>query len=133
MEKICIKKELYILNYEFLKFYALFWFFIWFLFIFSLLKSWKGGLLPAGADVVSGPSGKLTRGTRDHRTGATRGWGHVAEPWVAHAVRRRRIVCGHATTWAPAWGAMWQEGDGSWRGHGFSGALVREGGGNTIN
>ena len=34
MEKISIKKELYILNYEFMKFYALFLNFIWFLFIF---------------------------------------------------------------------------------------------------
>ena len=34
MEKIWIKKEFYILNYEFLKFYALFLNFIWFLFDF---------------------------------------------------------------------------------------------------
>ena len=32
MEKIWIKKELHILNYEFLKFYA----FFWFLFDFSI-------------------------------------------------------------------------------------------------
>ena len=31
MEKIWIKKELYILNYEFLKFYAFFSIFIWFI------------------------------------------------------------------------------------------------------
>ena len=74
MEKIWIKKDLYILNYEFLKFYAFSWFFIWFLFIFSLLKSGKRGFyLPVG-----------WRGVRDHLEGATRHWGHVAEPgWPA--------------------------------------------------
>ena len=94
--KIWIKKELYILNYEFMKFYAFFWFLFDFLFDFFLLKSRKrAGLLPASADVASGSSDELTRGARDHRMGATRRWGHVAEPWVAHAERRRRTMRGH--------------------------------------
>ena len=59
---------------------------------FSLLKSRKREILHAGADVASGPSGRVTRGTRDHRTGATRRGGQVAKPWVAHAGRMRRIV-----------------------------------------
>ena len=45
--------------------------------------------------MVSGPNGELTPGVRDHRTGVTRRLGHVAEPWVAHAGRRRRTVHGH--------------------------------------
>ena len=43
---------------------------------FSLLKSRKKGIyLPADADLASGPGGELTRGARDHCTGATRRWG----------------------------------------------------------
>ena len=73
MEKIWIKKELYILNYEFLKFYAFFDFFYIILnqFFFTKIAK-KGGLLPTSADVASGPSDEMTRGARDHRTGATR-------------------------------------------------------------
>ena len=41
MEKIWIKKELYILNYEILKFYAFFDFYL----IFSLLKLQKREIL----------------------------------------------------------------------------------------
>ena len=75
MEKIWIKKELYILNYEFLKFYALFPYFIWFLFDFyefSLFKNCKkGGKLTAGDDVASGPRRRLTWRAEPPR-GATR-------------------------------------------------------------
>ena len=54
--------------------------------------------------MASGPSGELKRRVRDHRTGATRRSGHVAEPWVAHTGRKRRTVLGHVagshtTTW----------------------------------
>ena len=45
--------------------------------------------------MASGSSDELTRGARDHRTGATRRCGHVAEPWVAHAGRRRRTRRNH--------------------------------------
>ena len=85
MEKIWIKKDLYILNYEFLKFYAFFRFLYNFKLIFPYWNCEKGDLLPAGADMASGSSGELTR----------RRWGHVAELWVANAGRRRRTVRGH--------------------------------------
>ena len=82
MEKIWIKKELYILRYDFLKFMP-FSDFIWFLneFLkhFLLKKITKRESLPVGADVVSGSSGELTCGARDHRVGATRHYSHVAE------------------------------------------------------
>ena len=45
--------------------------------------------------MVSGSSGELTRGAPDHRMGETQPWGHVAEPWVAHARRRRRTGRDH--------------------------------------
>ena len=45
--------------------------------------------------MASGSSKELTRGARDHRMGATRCSGHVVEPWVAHAGRRRLTVRGH--------------------------------------
>ena len=56
--------------------------------------------------MASGPSGKRARGTRDHLTSATQRCGHVAEPWVAHAGRRRctvrgHVAGGHATTRVP--------------------------------
>ena len=49
----------------------------------------------------------------------------MAEPWVAHARRRRRIgrdhvAGGHMSTWAPVWGATWQR-VGRWRAHGIVG------------
>ena len=37
------------------------------------------------ADVASGRAGAPTRGTWDYPVGATRRWGHVAEPRVARA------------------------------------------------
>ena len=88
MEKIWIKKELYILNYEFLKFMSFFSdFYLIFINIF-FTKIAKRGYLPVGADVASGTGGELTRGAREHRADATWHWGHVAGPRVAHARRR---------------------------------------------
>ena len=72
---------------------GLFWLlFDFFINIFFTKIAKKGNFLPAGADMASGSSGELTRDAWDHRTGATRRWGHVAEPWVGHA---RRTRCGH--------------------------------------
>ena len=62
--------------------------------IFSI-KNRKKGYLPVGGDVASGPSDELTRGVQDHRADATRPWGHVAGPRVAHARRRWRTGRGH--------------------------------------
>ena len=85
--------------------------------------------------MASGSSGELTRGVQDHCTGATRRGGHVTEPWVAHAGRRRRAVRGHvagghATTRVHVGAHVGRHvagGDGNWRAHGYSGALVKEG------
>ena len=76
-------------------FLIIIWFLNEFLKVFSIKKIAKRGFLLAGADVASGSSSELTRGTRDHCTGATRRWGHMAEPLVAHAGRRRRTERGH--------------------------------------
>ena len=60
MEKIWIKKELYTLTYDFLKFYDFSDFYLIFKVIFNLIKSQKGDLLTcrltwrAAADVASG-------------------------------------------------------------------------------
>ena len=74
MEKIWIEKEMYILIYDFLKFYALFpnlmWFYIWFLEVFSIKKIKKRGYY-LQADVASGPRSSW-RGVRD-RLGVRRG------------------------------------------------------------
>ena len=72
--------------------------------------------------------------------GCDAGWGHVAELWVAHARRRRHtrrnhVAGGHATTrvhMGARVGCHVAGGDDNWRAHGYSGALVREGGGNAI-
>ena len=74
MEKIWIKKELYILIYEFLKFYALFpnliWFYIWFLEVFSI-KNWEKRDITCRLTWREGPGGGW-RGERD-RLGVRRG------------------------------------------------------------
>ena len=84
MEKIWIKKELYILNYEFLKFYALFlnliWFYIWFLEVFSIKNRKKRGYY-LQADVA--------RGTASGCDAALRPRGRAR---VARTGRRRRFV-----------------------------------------
>ena len=107
MEKIWIKKELYILRYEFLKFYLIFPIFIWFLiefFKFFLVrkKSRKRENVPAEltwhapADVASKPR----RGSRGDRP--RRGWrgerAHVARRSTA-PLRR-----GAEATWQDACG-----------------------------
>ena len=65
MEKIWIKKELYYLRYDFLKFLCLFSnlmrFYIWFLEVFSIKKREKKGFTNLQADVASGS----WRGARD--------------------------------------------------------------------
>ena len=45
--------------------------------------------------MASGSAGELTRDARDHRVGATRRRGHVAEPRVARAGHRWRTGRGH--------------------------------------
>ena len=56
MEKIWIKKELYILNYEFQKFIPFFSdFYLIFIWFFYLLKSPKRGFITSSDDVVSRP------------------------------------------------------------------------------
>ena len=71
MEKICIKKELYILNYEFLKFMSFSIFILFlneFLSIFIYSNHEKGNLLTCRMTWRVGPSGMLT-----WRTGPLRG------------------------------------------------------------
>ena len=97
MEKIWIKKELHILIYEFLKFYALFLNLIWFLYlileVFSIKNREKRGYY-LQADMASGPTWWMTWLAGPPR-GATRHWGHVAEPggparaWEAHLAQPR--------------------------------------------
>ena len=93
MEKFWIKKELYILIYEFLKFYALFlnliWFFIWFLEVFSIKNRKKGYYLQV--DVASGPrrAADVARGTASGCDTALRPRGRAR---VARTGRRRHIV-----------------------------------------
>ena len=78
MEKIWIKKELYILSYEFLKFMPFSVFnliFNEFLIGISYLKSRKGGFLfhrPRDADVARGTAARMRRGTEPTWQG--RGW-----------------------------------------------------------
>ena len=75
MEKIWIKKELYILNYEFMKFIPFL-----FLFDFFLLKSQKKGIYYLQVMMwKAGPSSELT-----WRAGPARGC-DVVEPRLAHA------------------------------------------------
>ena len=138
MEKIWIKKELYILNYEFLKFMPFFnfysIFYLIFINIFFAKITKKGNFLPAGADVVSGSSDELTRGTRVRRgaeaTWQCRGWptrgpggaqgGHMAgghaSARVHVAARVGRHVAGEV---------------GRWRALGYSGPWLGIGGGNA--
>ena len=89
MEKIWIKKELYILDYEFMKFYAFFSdFYLIFKFIFYeffLLKIAKRGLLTyrltwrAAADVARGTASRCDAALRPR-----------VRAWVARARRRWR-------------------------------------------
>ena len=86
MEKIWIKKEFYFEKYEFLKFYASFLIFIWFLNWFSMIffclnhkKVGNFGLWAPDADVARGPKQRLTWRAGPPRD-ATRHWGHVVEP-----------------------------------------------------
>ena len=72
MEKIWIKKELYILRYDFWKSQPFSDFYLILKLNFYFKKIAKRGYLPAGADVVSGEGGELTCGARDHRADATR-------------------------------------------------------------
>ena len=89
--------------------------------------------------MVSGPGGELTRGALDHRTDATRRWSHVAEPWVAHARRRRRtgrghVAGGHATTRVHVGARVGRHvagRAGRWRAHGYSGPWLESGGDNA--
>ena len=73
MEKIWIKKELYILNYEFMKFYAFSDFSLIFKLIFTdffYLKSQKrGGYF--GPQASYADVARRRRGARDHRADAT--------------------------------------------------------------
>ena len=111
MEKIWIKKELYILNYEFMKFYAFFWLFIWFLFILFFTKiskkgitylqmlTWRAGPTASwhvergtihGYDVALRPHGRAMAGPRESQVALTRGrrpWG-----WVHADAREGRHV-----------------------------------------
>ena len=122
MEKIWIKKELYILNYEFLKFYAFFRFLYNFKLIFPYLNRKKGGILvhrtqwltlhayltwreltwhagpPHGCDAALRPRGRVAGGPH--------------EVQVAHKTRTpgRRPSGPRGSTWAPVWGATWQVG-----------------------
>ena len=110
---------------------CLFLIFILFLNCFFLLKSRKrGGIFvhrPPYADVARVPHvARSWRGVRDHRTDATRLWGHVAGPPVAHAWRtgHRHVAGGLACSWVHAdtrVGATWQERVGIWRAHGLVG------------
>ena len=79
MEKYWIKKELYILNYEFLKF-------ILFFLIFIYLNREKGDLLAACDDVASGPKRRadVARGTSAWMQRGTEA------TWQGHARRRWR-------------------------------------------
>ena len=128
MEKIRIKKELYILRYDFWKFLPFSDFYLLFKLNFLFKNRKKGEYLPAGADVASGEAGELTRGARDHRADATRLWGHVAGPRVTHAGRRRRKArprgkgpCDNAGPRGRPCGAPRGRGVRRWRAHGYSG------------
>ena len=118
MEKIWIKKELYILNYEFLTLFPIFiWFLIEFLSILLVKIAKKGEKLLA-ADVASGPR-RSWRGDRAQATGlhgawvhraiTTWRWGHVAgRVWPTRGA-------GGADAWQEATrtvhvGATWQKG-----------------------
>ena len=128
MEKIWIKKELYILNYEFLSLFPIFiWFLIEFLNILLVKIAKKGEKLPA-ADVASGPRrswrgdwAKATgwRGARVHRAVTTWRWGHEAgRVWPTRGVGGAD-AWQEATRTVPVRGATWQAGQ--WRTHGLVG------------
>ena len=83
MEKIWIRKDLYILNYEFMKFYAFFQFFyLIFIYIFLIKIRKKGILLTcrvtwrAAADVARGTTSRCDAALRPR--GRAREGRHVA-------------------------------------------------------
>ena len=100
MEKIWIKKELYILRYEFLKFYLIFPIFIWFLIEFfkfflvrknrekgkTYLRSWRGTrrltwqASPDGAHVATGPGGADVASEPTWRAGPPRRYDVALRP-----------------------------------------------------
>ena len=119
MEKIWIKKELYILNYEFMKFYAFSDFYLIFLFDFFLLKSRKRGLItcrcwrgerelrradtwragpPHGCNATVRPRGRAVGGPRGAQEA------HSARP------RGRGPRDQAGPRGVPVWGATWQVG-----------------------
>ena len=116
MEKIWIKKELYILNYEFLKFYAFFWFFIWFLFIFFFTKIAKKGITYLQMlmwQAGSATSWHVARGTIERmRRGAeatwqSRGWPTRGAGGAQGTATWQEATRPRGSRWAPVWGAMW--------------------------
>ena len=133
MEKIWIKKELYILNYEFLKFYAFFRFLYNFKLIFPYLNRKKRGYFGpqnpvadvarvpdvARADVACGTTARMRRGfeaTWQGRGWPTRGAGGAqdADAWQ-EAKRSTRVHVGAHVGCHVAGRA------GRWRAHGYSG------------
>ena len=79
------------------------WFLIWFLRIFPIWNYKNIGFLPTGADVASGPRWRLTWCAGPPR-GATRHWGHVAEPERPTRGARVALTCGQVPRGRP-WGA----------------------------
>ena len=114
MEKIWIKKELYILSYEFLKFMSFFRFLFDFLLSIFFIKIAKKGI--SYLQVMtwrSGPGGELTwhAGPPRRCDVALRPRGRVVgglrEAQVAHRARTRGRRP-RVSTWTPVWGATWQ-------------------------
>ena len=117
MEKIWIKKELYNLRYDFLKFLCLFpnlmWFYIWFLEVFSIKKREKKEFTNLQADVASGSWRGARGGRRDARDqlGLRRG---TEATWQRPGGPLRRRTGGakwQGDTWAPVWGATYSFGN----------------------
>ena len=111
------------MSYEFLKFMSFFWFYLIFYLIFikyfSLLKSQKREYLTCRWWHGERTKVASWRGAQDHCADATRHWGHVVGPRVAHARCRRHtgrehVAGGHAcprrSTRRPVRGATWHVG-----------------------
>ena len=77
-------------------------------------QCWRGVLV----DVA-----RSWRGARDQRADATRHWGHMAGPRVAHTRRRwhGHVAGGHAGPRRRPWGAPHGMGVDKWRAHGLVG------------
>ena len=139
MEKISIKKELYILNYEFLKFYLIFpIFYLIFNWIFRLFfseniekggeitcgwpgeRSWRGDRAQGTADVARGS-------TAPSRRGAEATWQGACGPRGARVALTRGTRPHGRSTWAPRGERVRM-----WRAHRYSGPWLDFRGGNAI-